>query len=152
MKKKLNRKKVLIVSIILIIIIIAITSVLVIRHIKGNVAGIAPNMPIEEPGDGMVKFENNINGIEIGDRKVKKLENKPYIMIQIENNTEEDKFDIPIGIDFVNLDGDVIYNTGYIVKVLLKGMTEEAYALITPQIANMLQKQKIDHIVIKELQ
>ena len=152
MKKKINRKKVAMVSMILII-IIAIIAFFVIRHIKGNVAHIAPNMPIQEQqDDGMVKFENNINGINIGDRKVKKLENKPYIMIQIENNTEEDKFNIPIGIEFINSDGDVIYNTGYVVEVLLKGMSSEIYALLTSQIANMVQKQKIDHIVIKELQ
>ena len=148
MEKKINRKKVAIVSIVLII-IIAIIAFFVIRHIKSNVVYIAPHMPIEEQEDGMVKFENNINGIKIGDRKVKKIENKPYIMIQIENNTEEDKFNLPIGIEFINSDGDVIYNTGSIVEVLLKGMSHEIYALLTPQIANMLQKQKIDHIVIK---
>ena len=151
MKRKLNRKKVVIVSILLII-IIAIIAFFVVRHIKGNVAYIAPNMPTEEQDDGMVKFENNINGINIGDRKVKKLENKPYIMIQIENNTQEDKFNIPIGIEFINSDGDVIYNTGCVVDVLLKGMSHEINALLTPQIANMVNDKKIDHIVIKELQ
>lgn len=151
MKKKINRKKVLIVSII-IVIIISVISFFVIRNIRGNRV-IAPNIEeIEEQNDGMLKYENNISIINIGDRKIKKIDNKNYIVLQIENNTEEDKFDIPIGIEFVNLDGDVIYNTGYVVSVLLKGMVDEIYASVTPQIADMIKKEKIDRIVIKELE
>lgn len=153
MKKKINRKKLLIVLTILIIIIGGITFFIV-KHIKSNMVYVAPNTDIEElkPDDGMVKYENNVNEINIKDRKIKKIDGKPYIIIEIENTTEEDKFDLPIGIEFINSDGDVIYNTGNVVKVLLKGMTDEVYAVITPEIAKLVEEKKIDHIVIKELQ
>lgn len=152
MKEKINRKKVEIVSI-LIIIIIAIIAFFVIRHIKSSIGYVASNMPIiEAKDDGMVKYENNVNGIEIKKREIKKIKNEYYIVIQIENALEEDRFNIPIGIEFVNLDGDVIYNTGQVVDVLLKGMIDEIHAAVTPHIAKLIEKNKIDHVVIKELQ
>ena len=103
-KKKINRKKVLIVSIILIL-IIGIIAFFVIKHIRGDVVYIAPDIEVQGPeeDDGMVKYENNIQGLTIRDRKIEKIDGKQYIMIEIENNTEEDKFNLPIGIEFINL-------------------------------------------------
>ena len=38
----------------------------------------------------------------------------------------------------------MIYNTGYVVDVLLKGMTDEVYAVVTPQIAKLVNDKEID--------
>jgi len=150
-EKKLNLKKVFIVSIISLL-MIGMIVILVWRNIKSDVENnIVPSIPIEEADDGMVKYENNIQGIIVKDRKVEKMGGKQYIIIEIENNTGEDKFDLPIGIEFVNLDGDVIYNTGHVIDVLLKGMTDRIQAVVTPQIAELVKEDKIDHIIINEL-
>ena len=150
MKKKINRKKVLFVSIILII-IIGIISFFVIKYIKGNDEYIAPNIEINEE-ESILEYENNLIGITIKEIKAEKKEKKPYIVIEIENTSEQDRYDIPIEIDFVNLDGDVIFNTGYVVNVLFKGTVNKVYALVTPQIAKLIQKKQIDHIKINEVQ
>jgi len=146
LKKHINRKKVLIVLTILII--LSVLAYLGLRYIKSNVENIAPNI---QGNDGMVNYINNLNGVNIKDRKIEKLDGQQYIVIQIENTLDEDRYDIPIQIEFVNLDGDMIYNTGYIVKVLLRGMTNEIYALITPDISNMVKNDKIDHVIINEM-
>jgi len=146
LKKHKKRKKVLIVLTILII--LSVLAYLGLRYIKSNVENIAPNI---QGNDGMVNYINNLNGVNIKDRKIEKLDGQQYIVIQIENTLDEDRYDIPIQIEFVNLDGDMIYNTGYIVKVLLRGMTNEIYALITPDISNMVKNDKIDHVIINEM-
>ena len=147
----MKKKKKIIIFMLLVILVITVIA-LVVNKDRNYVA--VPNIDSSEliEDDGIVKFENNINGISIKDRNIKKRDGNFYIVIQIENTSEEDKYDLPIGIDFMNIDGNSIYHTGTIQSVLFQGMIDEAYVPITSDIAEMLTKHQIDHIVIKELQ
>ena len=95
-----------------------------------------------------VKYINNIEGIEIESINLIKKDKDRFITIQVYNTTQENKFDVPISIEFVNIDSDTIFKTGYVQDVLLKGMKADIYAKITPQIETMIKEKQIDHIII----
>ena len=147
--KKLNKKK-----IVLIIIAIAIITSIIIFIVKRNFyregAFVAPLPNIENISrdDQIVKCENKIEGIEIGKIETTKQSKENHITIEISNTTEEDKFNLPISIEFINLDGDSIFKTGYVQDVFRKDMTVDINAKITSQIAEMIKKKQIDHIEI----
>lgn len=146
--KKFSKSKKIITLIITSILIICLAIIIY----RSNIKNVAPDMEEDYiADDGMLKYKSNLNGITIKDRNIEKKDNSFYLKIKMSNESESDKLNIPVEIKFVNIEGQVVYNVGYILEVLLQNMTFETYIQISSEIYDAIEENKIDHIIINEL-
>ena len=147
MKKK-NKKKKIIIKIAIVIMIIGIT-IFAICKFRNRVGVISPNSRIKENQKiGILKCESNMVNVVINNTDKDKEKNQNYILIEIQNNGEDDKYDLGINIDFYNKEGTPIYRTATIVPTFYSKNIELVKAKITPEIAKAIDDDIIDHIAI----
>lgn len=136
----MSKKKKIIISTILLILVVVVV-IMTISYRKYIF-----NNQVKE-----VECKNNISSIDIGKIKTFELDNQQYIMIEVSNNTTDNKYDLSIEIQFVNENNDVIFTTGTVKEVLLVEMNDNVCAKINNEVSDLVQSNMIDHIIINEL-
>jgi len=91
--------------------------------------------------------KNNIASIDIGKIKTFELDDEQYIMVEISNNTSENKCDVSIEIQFINENNEVIFTTGTVKEVLVSKMRDNIYAKITSEISALVENNMVDIVI-----
>lgn len=137
----MRKKKKILMTIMVVILVIIVLGVIAIK-----LSGIKFKNKIKD-----LEYKNNVTVIDIGKIKTFKLDNQQYIMIEVSNNTTENKYSVSLEVQFVNKDKEVIYTTGAVKEVLVAKMNDNICAKISNEISDLVNSSMIDHIVINQL-
>lgn len=149
MDKKKKKRKIKLIILILII-IICIATFLCIYHITNRESHSVSHIQKDNYElTGTMRSKSNIEDITIKYIDFVKKDDKDYIAIDLQNESDDNKYNFAISIKIINTDGDNIFTTGAIKNYFFANDLETFYGEIDSTIIK--DKDIIDHIEINKL-